>query len=1301
MSSDFSTDPRQALEVSLTALVLGELRADQAEFLRRAMAQDPELARTYERLRQTIDLVQETEKTPAQQPSTSPEPLKLSEVRRQELLQHFKAVAPKEFEKPPSSSFRWLVPVGIAAVFLLLAGSLLLPAWSRAKSKGYAALADRAARGSPVVTAVSSETAAKLFQERLPTLPSIAPAASELETLHVKPKIVLPSMAQDKKAEASTEVNGAFGGFAANSPVLPAENAAKLAEYPPGLSLGLENFAGPTIAPAKAAPMAQAGGFFYRAPTAPEVGEKLSIQESLPAVTLRTENVPPSSLAAPQGATPAEAMRRRYGLARDDTPGGPTAVQQPLGERQLAETAGNLKLAHQTESRGKTLVSAESAPASQAAGVGEQLEGATRELKQSTKQVLIEPRLLETTENLKADTDLNRLQDERFKAAEKAKDTEATKGLGNVDKAWSATTTLRGFYDETERVPILGDRPLIGKVMDGAAIDFVPQAGSKAGKEKVPAAPAATPAPPAPSTREPQLSLGVAMASPGIVVTNAVAQLDQAALGRELTDSVEARGKVELSKDEGRSEPRLNARAARLDGSKAGVAATSNLPAPGSNGIHSLNIVGYVNVPVQSALRSTEPAASSTDMHSYEDAKRRLEELQRFRQTVTLKMEAEKTDLKLPKSKMVEIVDRADAKSNEAPGFGARLRRAITGGVEKKARISLERASSDVSGLSLASSGTFDPYFVLTEKEVIQSDAVLGKVVDDLKLGEDWGRKAGRSEPLSKADAVQHLKSMLDVKEVPNSSLVDIGVKSNQSEEAAKLANAVAEKYQDYRNEERTRLTMGGIEALQKRLSETEKQTALAQANVDRLQQKVASKSADEPPGTPAVPPPVPQPEVQAADNAFSTFSLNVSDVSFKTAAASLEKGLMPEPGGIRSEEFINAFDYRDPEPAAGMPVGFCWDRARYPFAQNRDVLRFALKTASQGRSASQPLNMVLLLDNSGSMERADRVRIIREALKVLAAELQPQDKLSVVTFARTAQLRVDGVAGNQAGEKLSEISELTPEGGTNLEEAMNVAYQTALKHYLPNGINRVVLLTDGAANLGDVQPENLKKKVEEHRKQGIALDCFGIGWEGYNDDLLETLTRNGDGRYGFINTPEEAATEFAPQLAGVLHVAASDVKVQVEFNPKRITAWRQIGYAKHQLTKEQFRDNTVDAAEIGAAESGNALYIVEVNPAGEGPLGTVRIRYKVPGTSDYHEHEWTVPYNGSATALERSSAALKLATAASAFSEWLAASPYATEISTEALLRYVSGVPEVYGADPRPKKLEWMVRQAASLTGK
>jgi Mg-chelatase subunit ChlD len=457
----------------------------------------------------------------------------------------------------------------------------------------------------------------------------------------------------------------------------------------------------------------------------------------------------------------------------------------------------------------------------------------------------------------------------------------------------------------------------------------------------------------------------------------------------------------------------------------------------------------------------------------------------------------------------------------------------------------------------------------------------------------------------------------------------------------------------------------------------------------------------DVPAAQPAALPPVPQPETATAENAFSTFSLNVADVSFKLAAASLEAGRLPEPAAIRVEEFVNAFDYRDPAPAPGVPVAFHWERARHPFAHNRDLARFSVQTAAQGREPGRALNLVLVLDSSGSMERADRVAIIREAVRVLAGQLQPADKISVVTFARQARLWVDGLPGSQAGELPARVGELTPEGGTNLEDALKLGYETAARHFLPGGVNRVILLTDGAANLGDVVPASLQRMVESHRQRGLALDCFGIGWDGYNDELLEVLSRRGDGRYGFVNSPDEAASGFAAQLAGALRVAAADVKVQVEFNPARVNHWRQIGYAKHQLTKEQFRDNTVDAAEIGAAEAGTALYALEVNPQGQGPLGVFRVRYREPATGQYREHERTLAYPGKAPALEAASPAMRLAAVAALFGEWLSQSPFAGDASPDRLLGLFQGVPEAFAPDSRPKQLEWMLRQAQSLGGR
>ena len=479
----------------------------------------------------------------------------------------------------------------------------------------------------------------------------------------------------------------------------------------------------------------------------------------------------------------------------------------------------------------------------------------------------------------------------------------------------------------------------------------------------------------------------------------------------------------------------------------------------------------------------------------------------------------------------------------------------------------------------------------------------------------------------------------------------------------------------------------------------TDSPVALGQRDQFELSKRLP-EVPDRPAERPATPAESPLPEILTPENPFSTFSLNIADVSFKLAAASLEKGVLPAPTTVRSEEFLNAFDYRDPAPLPGQPIGFAAERARDPFAQNRDLLRFAVKTAASGREAGRPLNLVLLLDNSGSMERADRVQIIHEALRVLAAQLRPTDTFSIVTFARTPRLWVDGVAGDQAAGAVEKVSELTPQGGTNLEEALKLAYATAGRHYAAQGVNRVVLLTDGAANLGEVTPAALQSQVEKQRKQGIALDCFGIGWEGYDDEVLEALARHGDGRYGFLNTPEEAANGFAAQLAGALHVAAADVKVQIEFNPQRVTSYRQVGYTKHQLTKEQFRDNTVDAAEIGAAETGNALYVVAVNPQGEGPVATVRVRYRVPGTDEYPEHAWEVPYEGNAPALAQAGGAMRLAAVAAGFAEWLGGSPYATEINPDTLLRVLGDVPAAWGADARPKHLETMLRQAQSLAG-
>ncbi|MBT6462019.1 MAG: DUF3520 domain-containing protein [Opitutae bacterium] len=443
---------------------------------------------------------------------------------------------------------------------------------------------------------------------------------------------------------------------------------------------------------------------------------------------------------------------------------------------------------------------------------------------------------------------------------------------------------------------------------------------------------------------------------------------------------------------------------------------------------------------------------------------------------------------------------------------------------------------------------------------------------------------------------------------------------------------------------------------------------------------------------------PDPKPEVVTAEAPYSTFSLNVSDASFRLCQANLLNGQIPAPHVVRAEEFINAFDYRDPAPSKKMPLAFAWERSRHPFAHNRDLVRFSIQTAAEGRQGGQSLNLVLAIDNSGSMERADRVAILREALKVLSTKLRASDTLSVIAFSRTPRLWLDGLKGETARAKLSNFDGLVPQGGTNIESALDLGYATALKHFIPGGNNRVILLTDGAANLGAIVPKNLRKKVEGYRKQGVALDCFGIGWDGYNDHLMEALARNGDGRYAFLNSATDIERDFGRKLAGALTVSAADIKVQVVFNPARVTTHRQVGYLRHQLKKEDFQNNTVDAAEIGAAESGNAIYVLQVNDKGTGPLGKVHVRYREPVSGQYKEMSWPLPYQAKVPVLAEASSSLRLAASAATFAEWLGRSPFAADVDPRVIQKLLNGLEQSFPSDSPVKAFQQMVVGAHRL---
>jgi len=437
--------------------------------------------------------------------------------------------------------------------------------------------------------------------------------------------------------------------------------------------------------------------------------------------------------------------------------------------------------------------------------------------------------------------------------------------------------------------------------------------------------------------------------------------------------------------------------------------------------------------------------------------------------------------------------------------------------------------------------------------------------------------------------------------------------------------------------------------------------------------------------------PPPQSAEIQTTKQPFSTFSLHVSDASFQLAKDALAKGSVPDPARIRAEEFYNAFDYNDPAPAIGEPVAARIEQSAHPFRQQRDLVRIALKVAAAGRAAGQPLRLTILLDTSGSMEREDRAASVRRALKTLATLLGPQDRVTLIGFARTPRLLAEQVSGDQAGQ-LVKIADRTPsEGGTNLESALALASEMALKQKLPAAQNRIVLLTDGAANLGNADPARLAKQIESTRQQGISFDACGVGANGLNDGMLEALTRKGDGRYYFINRPEDADAGFARQLAGALRPAAENVKVQVVFNPSRVKQYRLIGFEKHLLKKEDFRNDKVQAAELSAEEAGIALYQVETLPEGEGELGQVFVRFRDPATGSMVERSWPMPYEAKPRAFDQASPSMQLAATAALLAEKLRGD---SQVDLDALAPVIHNLRGHYPNQARVTELIQMVER-------
>ncbi len=439
-------------------------------------------------------------------------------------------------------------------------------------------------------------------------------------------------------------------------------------------------------------------------------------------------------------------------------------------------------------------------------------------------------------------------------------------------------------------------------------------------------------------------------------------------------------------------------------------------------------------------------------------------------------------------------------------------------------------------------------------------------------------------------------------------------------------------------------------------------------------------------------------PFVEAAQQPFSTFSIDVDSASYTLARNFLNQGKLPPAEAVRTEEIVNYFDYHDTPPGQGL-FAVRSEAAPSPFGPGLQLLRIGVKARRLGREENRHAVLTFLVDTSGSMSTPDRLGLIQQSLRLLVDRLAPEDLVALIQFDSHARLTLDYTRAADKARILKAIASIQTSGSTNLEEGMRLAYECARRAFQPGAGNRVLLLSDGAANLGSASAEDILAVVADSRKQGIFCSVYGVGQGGYNDVMLETLANKGDGSYVYLDTLEEARRVFVDDLAATLNTVAADVKIQVEFNPARVKVYRQLGYENRKLRQEDFRNDAIDAGEVGSGQAVTALYELSLVPdAPRGPLGTVRVRYRDLATGRIAEVESPLSENQAQPRPDVSGASFKLAACAAEFAEVLRGSPYAEDGDLAEVAALLRPVALEYALDTRVQELLRLVEKAASL---
>ncbi|MCL2457859.1 MAG: VWA domain-containing protein [Desulfobulbus sp.] len=336
---------------------------------------------------------------------------------------------------------------------------------------------------------------------------------------------------------------------------------------------------------------------------------------------------------------------------------------------------------------------------------------------------------------------------------------------------------------------------------------------------------------------------------------------------------------------------------------------------------------------------------------------------------------------------------------------------------------------------------------------------------------------------------------------------------------------------------------------------------------------------------------------VNVSRNPLSTFSINVDTASYANVRRLVNSGILPPVGAVRIEEMINAFSYDYPDPEGRDPLGLSAEIGPSPFHSGYQLARIGIKAKEIAREQLPPSNLVMLIDVSGSMRDANKLPLLKQALPLLIRQIGERDRVAVVVYAGDDRVVLQPTPGNRQRDIMAAIESLQAGGSTHASGGIRTAYRLARQNFLPSGNNRVILASDGDFNVGVTSLDQLQRLIEHERQSGVHLTVLGFGMGNYRDDTMEILANKGNGNYAYIDNLLEAEKVLVKELSGTLFTLANDVKIQVEFNPARVGAYRLIGYENRALPNEDFRDDRKDAGEIGVGHRVTALY--ELIPAG------------------------------------------------------------------------------------------------------